>query len=189
MTFLYLCLALCELLPLQVYCLLAVYSAGYGSADSLHSSCCNSHMCFKFQTWKMLFAFHDLIHELDQFAWENHSHKRQSDSYSQDTGWSMLGGSKKPKVGISIGSECFPILIYLNKHHVNLCCPRWLVSACSGVQFRAEIYKGFPKFIKEIYFHMNFKFWKSFVYFCPKWHSKGSTNQSRMTTKIDTVFI
>ena len=72
--------------------------------------------------------------------------------------FSKLPGVEKPKVGILIGSGCFPILIYLNKHHVNFCCSTWLFSACFGVPFRAKIYRGFPKFIKEKYFRMNFQF-------------------------------
>ena len=52
------------------------------------------------------------------------------------------GGLKNQKLEISIGSRCFPILIYLNKHHVNFLYPRWLVSACFGVRFQAKIYKG-----------------------------------------------
>ena len=77
------------------------------------------------------------------------------------TWWTAIGtrgGRKKPKVGILIGSRCFPILICLNKHHVNLCCPTWMVSACPGGPFPAKIYKGFPKFIKEKYSCMYFLF-------------------------------
>ena len=39
----------------------------------------------------------------------------------------------------------------------------------------------------EIFFL--YKFWKSFVYFGSKWHSKASTNKSRRTTKIYMLFI